>query len=162
MSGNRNRLGAHKLSSLICLVAMAVAGPAVAQSNFQGSEGISVGTMSILSAPLASVSGKEGPSVGLLLSAIGGAYVVTGVVDLGRESVEVILDAFQGAGKLSVKLAKSTVNTVGASVGTAVQVSAEATGTLLVASGKVLAFIPNTVGESLLYHSRVPGTSPTQ
>ncbi|VEB39686.1 Uncharacterised protein [Chromobacterium violaceum] len=35
--------------------------------------------------------------------------------------------------------------------------TATASGTLLVTSGKVLAFIPNKVGEALLEHSRIPG-----
>jgi hypothetical protein len=44
-------------------------------------------------------------------------------------------------------------------VGTTVQVVAESTGTLLIALGKLLAFIPNTVGEALLYNEQVPGAN---
>ena len=62
----------------------------------------------------------------------------------------------QGGAKLSVELSRSTVKASGAAIGSAVQVTATASGTLLVVSGKVLAFIPNKLGETLLEHSRVP------
>lgn len=147
---------------LFAVAASAMMLQANAQSNpsVHGSEAISVGTLSILAAPVASVAGsagKGGPAAGVALASIGGFYVISGIVDVGGDSVEVMLNAVKGAGKLSAKVAKSAPNTVGASVGASVEVSAVATGTLLVTSGKVLAFIPNTVGEALLHHSRVPG-----
>jgi hypothetical protein len=39
-------------------------------------------------------------------------------------------------------------------VGTSIQVVAESTGTALIAAGRILAFIPNEVGRSLLFHAR--------
>lgn len=151
-------------TGLILVAASTVALHAHAQSNpsVHGSEAISVGTLSVLTAPVASVAGSAGnggPAAGGALASIGGFYVISGIVDVGGDSVEVMLNAVKGAGKLSAKIAKSALHTVGASVGATVEVSAVATGTLLVASGKVLAFIPNTVGEALLHHSRVPGES---
>ena len=130
-------------------------------SNFTPSEKISLGTMSILAAPVVSVAGSAqgdsaGPAAGSGAVALGGAYVVSGVGQSVADGVEVVLTSVSSAGKLSVKLAGKTANAIGLSVGTTVQVVSEATGTLLVASGKVVAFIPNAPGEALLSQKRLP------
>ena len=130
-------------------------------SNFTPSEKISLGTMSILAAPVVSVAGSAhgdsaGPAAGSGAVALGGAYVVSGVGQSVADGVEVVLTSVGSAAKLSVKLAGKTANAIGLSVGTTVQVVSEATGTLLVASGKVVAFIPNALGEALLSQKRLP------
>lgn len=129
-------------------------------SNHTPSEKISVGTMSILAAPVVSVAasgnGDSGPVAGSAAVVIGGAYVVSGVAQSVAGGVEVVLTSVGSAAKLSVKLAGKTVDAIGLSVGTTVQVVSETTGTLLVASGKVLAFIPNALGEALLSQKRLP------
>lgn len=130
-------------------------------SNFTPSEKISLGTMSILAAPVVSVAGSAqgdsaGPAAGSGAVALGGAYVVSGVGQSVADGVEVVLTSVGSAAKLSVKLAGKTANAIGLSVGTTVQVVSETTGTLLVASGKVVAFIPNALGEALLSQKRLP------
>lgn len=122
------------------------------------SDKVSIGTMSVIVAPVASVAGStKGESLaGPSLAGIGSAYVVSGIVQGGGESVEVILDAVGAAGKLSVKLSRSAAQSLALSTGTAVRVVSETTGTVLVASGKVIAFIPNKLGEALLSQARVP------
>jgi hypothetical protein len=126
------------------------------------SEQVTLGTASILVSPVASVAGSVAdgnPLHGSELAVVGSSFVVAGIVQGTKDSVEIILDAASGSGKVSVKLAKSAFEKAGVSMGTAVQAVAESTGTLLIASGKVLAFIPNAVGEALLYNSRVAGAS---
>lgn len=125
------------------------------------SEAVAVGTMSILAAPAVSVAGSVGsknPVAGSTLAGMGSAFVVAGIGKGTKDSVEVILDASRGAGKISVNLARASFEKLGISVGTTVRAVAESTGTLLIASGKLLAFIPDKVGEALLYNARVPGT----
>lgn len=126
------------------------------------SQQMSVGTVSILAAPVLSVVGSTGgePSVGSTLAGMGSVMVVSGIAQAASDSVDVILDASSGAGKASVRLGRSAFEKLGVSVGTTVQVVAESTGVFLIASGKLLAFIPNTVGESLLFNQRVPGVDP--
>ena len=138
--------------------------PALAQngvSNFTPSEKISVGTMSILAAPVVSVAASghgdsAGPAAGSVAVVLGGAYVVSGIGQSVADGVEVVLTSVSSAAKLSVKLAGRTADAIGLSVGTTVQVVSETTGTLLVASGKVVAFIPNALGEALLSQKRLP------
>jgi hypothetical protein len=121
------------------------------------SDKISIGTMSVIIAPAASVEGstKGEPLDGLGLSGAGGAFVVSGIVQGAGETADVILDAVGTAGKISVKLSKSAVQSLALSTGTAVRVISETTGTTLVASGKVIAFIPNKLGEALLAQARL-------
>jgi hypothetical protein len=86
----------------------------------------------------------------------GGAYVVSGIVQGAAGVVEILLSSVSTGAKLSVKISGKTVDTIGMSVGTTVSVVSETTGTLLVASGKVVAFIPNALGEALLSQKRLP------
>ncbi|WP_186425372.1 hypothetical protein [Cupriavidus metallidurans] len=155
------------LRSFICLLAAASL-PAIslAQSvNHQSpSEQISVGTLSIIASPAASVAASaEGsdPAAALVsIAGVGSVLVVTGITEAGKDAFDVLLEGSRQAGKASLRVTRGAVEAVGLSVGTTVNVVAQSTGTVLVASGKVLAFLPNAAGEALLHHSRVPGTSP--
>jgi hypothetical protein len=126
--------------------------------NSSASEKVSIGTMSILVAPIASVGGLSSgqPLAGPSLAGGGSAFVVTGIAQGAGESVNVILDAVGAVGKVSVQLSKSAVQSLALSVGTTVRVISETTGTVLVASGKVIAFIPNELGKALLSQARLP------
>lgn len=120
---------------------------------------VSMGTASILMSPVASVAGSANgkADMGSVLAVAGTSFVVTGVVQLSADTTEVIIESVGSAAKVSVQVASSALRGLGVSAGTAVQAVAASTGTVLVASGKVLAFIPNTLGEALLHHERVPG-----
>jgi hypothetical protein len=129
--------------------------------RMNASENISIGTMSVIVAPAGSVVGSlnGGPaeaSTGLALAGVGSAFIVQGVAQGVGDTVELILAGVGSSAKLSVKLAGKTVSAVGVSVGSTVRVVSETTGTILVASGKVLAFIPNAIGEALLSQNRLP------
>jgi hypothetical protein len=126
----------------------------------RASEKISIGTLSIVTSPTVSLVGMSvnptEPLAGSVLGITGSVYLVTGIVQGAGDVVEVLISGVGSAAKFSVKIAGKAINTVGLSVGTTIRVVSEATGTLLVVSGKVLAFIPNTVGEALLSQSRLP------
>jgi hypothetical protein len=128
-------------------------------SNGKPSQNISVGVVSVVVAPAASVAESvQGhnpvPASGLAL--VGTSYVVAGVVEAGADVVELLLTSASTGAKLSVKLSGQAVHNIGVSVGNTVEFTAHASGTMLVASGKVLAFIPNAVGEALLSQQRLP------
>ncbi|BBP97825.1 hypothetical protein BSFA1_29540 [Burkholderia sp. SFA1] len=152
-----------KTVAFVLAVSLA-SGVSFAQSNSTPSEQISYGAVSILSAPVlsvgASAKGENAVDVAASVAAMGSALIVTGIAEGSKDTVELIAKAASGAGKISVKVARSTLQGFGLSVGTTLNVVAQSTGTALVASGKVLAFIPNAAGESLLHHSRVAGASP--
>ncbi|MBA4708273.1 hypothetical protein [Aquitalea aquatica] len=138
-----------------------LAGSAIADSiGNTASEKISVGAVSVLAAPVVSIAGSatgRGESaLGPVLAVTGSGYVIVGLVEGSGDVIKLTLESVQGGAKLLVELSRSTVKASGAAIGSAVQVTATASGTLLVVSGKVLAFIPNKLGEALLEHSRVP------
>ncbi|MCW3481749.1 hypothetical protein OL229_19645 [Neisseriaceae bacterium JH1-16] len=147
-------------------------GIAHAEANLSGqmtpSEKIATGTLSVLAAPVVGVAGsaKGESAAGAAMTPsailIGGAFIISGIAEGAADTVQLTLDGLSGAGKLSVTVAKSAFKSVGASIGTTMQVISETTGTLLVTSGKVLALIPNKLGEALLYQARVLGSSATQ
>jgi hypothetical protein len=95
------------------------------------------------------------------LSAIAasGSAVVASVEVVADASIVVLAGALD-AGKASVRLSGRAAQGASVAVGTAVDVVAMSTGYMLVAAGKVLAFVPNEAGKALLHHSRVDGRLP--
>jgi hypothetical protein len=128
-------------------------------SNGKPSQNISVGVVSVVVAPVASAAESaqgHNPGAASGLALVGTSYVVAGVVEAGADAVELLLSSASTGAKLSVKLSGKAVHNVGVAVGNTVEFTAHASGTMLVASGKVLAFIPNAVGEALLSQQRLP------
>ncbi|MDE1713640.1 hypothetical protein PWG14_13790 (plasmid) [Chromobacterium amazonense] len=119
-----------------------------------------MGAVSVLAAPVLSVGaasqGHGESALGPIVAVTGSAFVIAGIVQGAGNVAELTLESVQGGAKLLVKVSGDAVKASGAVVGSAVQISATATGTLLVTSGKVLAFIPNQIGTALLEHSKVP------
>ncbi len=145
------------LAALLGLAAL----PAMADSvNVTGSERVSVGALSVVAAPVVSVTGSAGghgeSALGPVLAVTGSGYIIVGLAEGAGDVVKVMLESVKGGARLSLDMSKSAFKASGAAVGASVQVTAVASGTLLVASGKVLAFVPNKLGETLLEHSRVP------
>ncbi|WP_295996164.1 hypothetical protein [Rugamonas sp.] len=155
----RRTMAGAVLAGLTVLAGSAMAANGDSSAS-AASEKISIGTMSILTAPLVSVAGSargdSGLAQGSATAVVGGAYVVSGVGQGAGETVEVILSSAASAARLSVTLSGKAVHAIGMSVGTTVQVVSETTGTLLLASGQVVAFIPNALGQALLSQQRLP------
>lgn len=151
------------IRTAIAATLLALAGHAVCADgslNLTASEKISIGTLSVVAAPVVSVTGSgkndTGPVNGSLAAGLGGAYIVSGIAHAAKDGVELLLSSVASGAKLSIKISGKTADALGVSVGATVQVLAETTGTLLVASGKVIAFIPNALGEALLSQKRLP------
>lgn len=119
-------------------------------------------TMSVLAAPVGSAiasSQGQNPIKGSV-AAVAGLFLVTAISNQGA-SANITLspaNAASNALQVSVTMPKSASDAVGVSVGTAVTAVSETTGTALIASGKVLAFIPNAIGEALLFQAKVPAS----
>ena len=134
----------HRLSALL-LVFAACAAQAEPQSNNselsnasqivgQGSALVLFGSMSALVAS--------------------GNVVVKGIEASGDATI-VVLAGASNAAEASIKLSGRVAEGLSVAVGTTVSVVAMSTGYVLVASGKVIAFIPNEIGKALLHQSRV-------
>ncbi|MGB9988151.1 hypothetical protein [Pseudoduganella rhizocola] len=90
----------------------------------------------------------------VLSVAVGGSMVVTSVHAVG-DGLEVVLEGASDASTATIRLSGEAAKGLSIAAGTVVSVTAVSTGHLLVASGKVLAFIPNEIGKTLIHHSRV-------
>ncbi|WP_189458577.1 hypothetical protein [Jeongeupia chitinilytica] len=113
---------------------------------------LSGGYMSVMS-PLLSVTGKPVQASGALA-----AGVVLTVVGLGYGAGEVsavTVEKASDGSRYVINASEARLKALGVAVGTSVRVTAESTGYVLVASGQMLAFIPNEVGTALLHQSRV-------
>lgn len=102
------------------------------------------------------------------VSLLSGIIVVGSIATLGEGSGQMVVGSLQTAGEsttmalrnistgaaVSVKATAGVLREAGVSVGSAVQVVGEASGYALMASGKMIAFIPNEIGASLLGSSQ--------
>lgn len=111
-----------------------------------GLPALSQGSSNLSSASVEVVSG----SAAVLVD--GGELVVSGIETAG-EFLIVTLKGTAEVGTVSLRIPSAIVGIVSLATGTTVQVVTEAAGQALLASGKLIAFIPNEAGRSLLYHS---------
>lgn len=80
--------------------------------------------------------------------------VVESILTLGDSTV-ITFKAVSDGATVSVKLSGQTAKGISCAVGSVVDVLAVSTGSLLLASGQAIAFIPNEIGLALLHQSKV-------
>jgi hypothetical protein len=136
----------------IGLLSAALCAPALAQSN-KGSEASALGIQSILASPVLSLEGK--PLEASAAMGVGGAFLVVGVAEGASEVVSLTIKGIESGSTFIVKASTKAVRGASVAAGTSVRVVAESTGYALMASGQLLAFIPNAIGQALLYQSQV-------
>lgn len=85
--------------------------------------------------------------------AASGTVVVDSIAAAGDASVVVLAGASDG-GTAALRLSGRAAHDASLVAGASVTVVAVSSGYLLVAAGKVLAFVPNEMGRALLHHSR--------
>lgn len=137
------------LLSALLLVVPTVAQSDASRASTNGSEALSRDTGSI-------VAGTAS------LIVVGSILMVDAVETAGESVVVVLKSVGQGvseAGTVSVKVAASVVGNASLAIGSSVKVVAEASGHALYLSGKLIAFIPNEIGKSLVHHSPVKKTA---
>lgn len=107
------------------------------------------------SAPSQAVSEVTGSVVGgsIIAVAVGGSLVVASVAAVG-EGIEVVLKNVAKGSTATVRLSGKAAQQLSLAVGTVVEVVATATGHVLMASGKAIAFIPNETGKALIRSSK--------
>ncbi|MFP5390676.1 MAG: hypothetical protein ACLGI6_03890 [Gammaproteobacteria bacterium] len=91
---------------------------------------------------------------GSLDNAIENGRVVVESVEKAGDSVTLVLRDASGATVASVRGTGKAAGRLSLAAGTAVQVTATASGYVLSAAGAVLAFIPNEAGKALVHSSR--------
>jgi len=133
---------ATPVAALALCFSLAFTSPARAQSEVSAA---SVGA-SILSGII--VTGSPDA-----LANASGRFVVSAIEVVGASGT-VVLRGVSDAAEVSVRVPVQMLSEAGVSVGTTVTAVADASGYLLTAGGRVLCYVPNQVGRSLLGSSR--------
>jgi hypothetical protein len=137
------------------LLASALLLPPVARAQSE------VSTLSALSAvPVASVVGTASIATGALVVvplalSTAGAVLVVEAVDASARGTVILLERASDGARVSIELAGRGLEASAFAVGSVVTVAVLGSGVLLSAAGEVLAFIPNALGQALLYNERV-------
>ena len=119
-------------------------------------------TLALSITPAHAQSNASHASAGVSL--LSGIVVIGSIAALGEGAGQTVVGSLRSAGEsatmelrnvstgatISIKVSAAPVREAGLAVGSAVQVTAEASGYALTASGKLIAFITNEIGASLL------------
>lgn len=139
---------------LACGGAVFAALPARAQS--EASVGLSmlpvasvVGTASVAGAAASTVAAVP---VALLAS---GALLTVKAVEVSARGTVIVLERASDGAQASIALAGGVAGASAFAVGASVTTTVIASGVILSAAGEVLCFIPNAIGQALLYNERV-------
>lgn len=102
----------------------------------------------------ASVGAAAASAVPVAFSVVGAVLAVKAVEVTANSTIYVLERASDGA-TASVEIVGRTVSAVGVGVGTVVVVGVIGAGILLSVAGEVIAFIPNRLGQALLYNEKI-------
>jgi len=92
---------------------------------------------------------------GSLSAVAASGTIIVESVQLAGDASMVVLAGASDAASATLRVSGNVVQGASLAAGASVELVAVSTGYLLVAAGKVLAFIPNAVGSALLHHERV-------
>lgn len=87
----------------------------------------------------------------------GAELIVSGLETVGEFTVVTLKGAAE-AGTVALRIPSALVGAASLTTGTTIRVVTESTGQALIASGKLIAFLPDEVGGSLLHHSAHVGS----
>ncbi|KPC55273.1 hypothetical protein [Amantichitinum ursilacus] len=146
-----------RLFASLFTAAVLAASPLLSQAATDASTTIGSGFALSTAGVLVSTEGKpfEGSIGAPVGSAAGVALVVVGVVMVASDTAEISVTKTADGSKAVIRLSAQALRKAGVVAGSVVQGVSEATGYSLIASGQLLAFIPNQTGQSLLQHSRI-------
>ena len=136
----------------VFVLAATLCTPALAQSN-KASQASGLAATSVLASPVLSLEGK--PLEASVALGLGGVFTVVAVAEGASEAVSLTIKGVEAGSTFIVKASTAAVKASSVVVGTSLRVVAESTGYALLASGQLLAFIPNAIGQALLYQSQV-------
>jgi hypothetical protein len=112
-----------------------------------------VGGLSILSAPFLSLQGESVQASTLAL--VGSEFIISSIVEKSSDILECTIASSANASKYVMRISKSVANSAKIAAGISIKVVAESTGHILLASGKIIGFIPNAIGKSLLESTQI-------
>ena len=138
---------------IFTMITASVLSTSVSAQVITASEKMSLGGLSIIASPVLSLEGK--PVDASTALAAGGAFVVIGVVDGSAEVTSVTLKNIANGSQYVINVSGKAAREASVMASTSVRVVAESTGYAIMASGKLLAFIPNAIGQAMMHQSAV-------
>ena len=85
----------------------------------------------------------------------GGALLTVVAVEAASDGATWVLERASDGARASLRLSAQAAGGLSVAAGTAVVVTAISTGWVLSAAGRAIAFVPNAIGNALLYNERV-------
>ncbi|QLI82483.1 hypothetical protein HZU75_13635 [Chitinibacter fontanus] len=143
----------RKLSALLLASAIAASSLTPAFARNEGSEILQSGLASIMLSPLLSLEGKPIEASGAL--GAGSALTVVGVSTVTTEAIVFTVEKASDGSRYMIKLSGKAAQELGLAIGSSIKAISETTGYALIASGKLVAFIPNEIGNALLGQSKL-------
>lgn len=134
--------------------AFALLGGGVAHAQSEASLVLSTLPVASVVAAASGAGSEDIVAIPLILSAVGASLVVE-AVESSAEGVTYVLKNVADGASAVVKVSGKAAGAASVGVGAVVQTSATAAGVILSTAGKVLAFIPNEIGKSLMHNERL-------
>ena len=134
------------MKHILAAVMIAVTAPALAAED---------GSTNLSNASALVAGGSALVTAGSLSVVAASGAAVVGSVQVVGESTVIVLESAVDGSTATIRLSGEAARGFALAAGTTVNVMAHASGHMLVAAGKVVAFIPNEVGKALLCHERI-------
>lgn len=140
----------------LCALGMACAFLGAGSAYAQSEASLVLSALPVASVVAAASGGasEEVVAVPLFLS-VAGASVVVEAVESTAEGVSYVLKNVADGASAVVKVSGQAAGALSVGVGTVVETSAIGAGVILSTAGKVLAFIPNEIGKTLMHNERL-------
>lgn len=152
---------AHAISTMVVkkiankwLLAAALSAAMLPVARAQSDASLLLSALPVASVVVAGSAAAQASAEVVALSIDGAVLVVKGVQASARGTVLVLERVSDGA-VASIEIAAVGASTAAYSVGATVAVSVIGAGAILSVAGEVIAFVPNKVGEALLYNERL-------
>jgi hypothetical protein len=128
--------------------------PAHAKSELSNNLAVPIASVVDSASTLASEGASAAVALPAALSEAGASLVVLAVTEGAKGSVYLLERASDGA-RVSIEIGSEIAGSVALTVGTTIETSAVAAGTLLSVAGEVIALIPTEVGRALMDHEQL-------
>lgn len=154
MTSLRSSFAALGLAGCVALAGLGAAAPARAQS--EASAALSLLPLASI-VGTASVAGAASTAVVTVPAAlsVGGTVLSVVAVEVVADGTVYLLERASDGARASVRVLDRGSRRASIAVGSSVEVGVIGSGIVLSAAGEVLAFIPNAIGQALLYNERV-------
>lgn len=154
MTSLRSSFAALGLAACAALAGLGAAAPAHAQSEASAALSLLPVASVVGTASVAGAASTAVVAVPAALS-VGGAALSVVAIEVVADGTVYLLERASDGARASIKVLERGSRRASMAVGSSVEVGVIGSGIVLSAAGEVLAFIPNAIGQALLYNERL-------